>query len=61
MPALAMGAIGAAVCYTACTFVKASFGYDGSLDVVLGLRVARPAEVEGLDLSQHAEADSILV
>ena len=129
MPAVAIGAIGAAVCYTACTFVKASFGYDDSLDVfgvhgvagtlgailtglfatratgacgdgkllglleggpllkaqlvavaagwtlavvgtfvllkvldaVMGLRVARPAEIEGLDLSQHGEEGYILV
>ena len=129
MPALAIGAIGAAVCYTACTFVKTRFGYDDSLDVfgvhgvagtlgailtglfatratgacgdgkllglleggpllkaqlaavaagwaiavlgtfvilkvldaVMGLRVARPAEIEGLDLSQHGEEGYILV
>ncbi len=33
MPALAIGAAGAAACYTACTLVKARFGYDDSLDV----------------------------
>jgi Amt family ammonium transporter len=124
MPALAIGAIGAAVCYTMCTAVKAHFGYDDSLDVfgvhgiagtlgalltgvfatratgavtgnekllglveggtlfkgqvvcalvgwgmalvgtflilkvldaVMGLRVSREAEIEGLDVSQHGE------
>ena len=33
MPALVIGAIGGAVCYTACNVVKARFGYDDSLDV----------------------------
>jgi ammonium transporter, Amt family len=33
MPALAFGAIGAAVCYMACTRLKVRFGYDDSLDV----------------------------
>ena len=33
MPALAFGAVGAAVCYLACTRLKARFGYDDSLDV----------------------------
>jgi ammonium transporter, Amt family len=33
MPALAFGAIGAAVCYMACTRLKVHFGYDDSLDV----------------------------
>jgi Amt family ammonium transporter len=33
MPALLIGAIGAAVCYTACTRVKAYLRYDDSLDV----------------------------
>jgi ammonium transporter, Amt family len=33
MPALAIGAIGGFVCYTACNTVKARFGYDDSLDV----------------------------
>jgi ammonium transporter, Amt family len=33
MPALAFGVIGAAVCYTACTKIKARYGYDDSLDV----------------------------
>jgi Amt family ammonium transporter len=124
MHALAIGAIGAAVCYTMCTAVKTHFGYDDSLDVfgvhgvagslgalltgvlatratgaaggpnqplglweggsllkgqaialaagwvialvgtfdilkvldaVMGLRVSREAEIEGLDLSQHGE------
>ena len=32
-PALLIGAIGAAVCYTMCTAVKSAFGYDDSLDV----------------------------
>ena len=32
-PALLIGAIGATVCYTACTAVKVFFGYDDSLDV----------------------------
>jgi Amt family ammonium transporter len=31
------------------------------LDAVMGLRVARPAEIEGLDLSQHGEEGYILV
>jgi Amt family ammonium transporter len=123
MPALAIGAIGAAVCYLMCTVVKAHFRYDDSLDVfgvhgvagtlgalltgvfatratgalgndkllglieggtlfkgqvvaalvgwgmalvgtflilkvldaVMGLRVSREAEIEGLDVSQHGE------
>ena len=128
MPALAIGVIGATVCYTACTAVKATLRYDDSLDVfgvhgvagtlgalltgvfatratgalagdptlcstklglieggtlwkgqvlsavvawglaiagtfvilkvldaVMGLRVSREAEIEGLDLSQHGE------
>ncbi len=124
MHALAVGAIGAAVCYMMCTAVKTHFGYDDSLDVfgvhgvagtlgclltgilatratgaaggpnqplglweggsllkgqavalaagwiiavlgtfvilkvldaVMGLRVSREAEIEGLDLSQHGE------
>jgi len=127
-PALLIGVIGAAVCYTMCTAVKVFFGYDDSLDVfgvhgvagtlgailtgifatratgafasdpalhdlklglleggsvwkgqllavgmawvlaiagtfvilkvldiVMGLRVSRQAEIEGLDLSQHGE------
>ncbi|MGA2502121.1 MAG: ammonia channel protein, partial [Tepidisphaeraceae bacterium] len=33
MPALLIGVIGASVCYTACTAVKARFRYDDSLDV----------------------------
>jgi ammonium transporter, Amt family len=33
MPALIIGMIGAAVCYTACTVVKSRFRYDDSLDV----------------------------
>ena len=33
MPALLIGVVGAAVCYTACTRLKAHFGYDDSLDV----------------------------
>ena len=33
MPALAIGAIGGFVCFTACNAVKARFGYDDSLDV----------------------------
>ncbi|MGD0382095.1 MAG: ammonium transporter [Thermoguttaceae bacterium] len=33
MPALVIGAAGGAACYTACTMVKARFGYDDSLDV----------------------------
>jgi Amt family ammonium transporter len=33
MPALAFGVIGGAACYTACTKLKARFGYDDSLDV----------------------------
>jgi Amt family ammonium transporter len=33
MPALAFGVVGAAVCYGACTRLKARFGYDDSLDV----------------------------
>jgi ammonium transporter, Amt family len=33
MPALAIGATGGAVCYTACMKVKSRFGYDDSLDV----------------------------
>jgi ammonium transporter, Amt family len=33
MPALLIGLIGATVCYTACTAVKARFRYDDSLDV----------------------------
>jgi len=33
MPALLIGAIGGAVCYSACNVVKARFGYDDSLDV----------------------------
>ncbi len=32
MPALAIGAAAGAVCYFACTSLKASFGYDDSLD-----------------------------
>jgi len=127
MPALLIGAIGAAACFTACTAVKPFFGYDDSLDVfgvhgiagtlgailtgvfavratgaitdsalagrplglieggslwkgqvvallaawgmalvgtfvilkvvdaLVGLRVPREAEIEGLDLSQHGE------
>ena len=123
MPALAIGAAGAVVCYTACTAAKVRFGYDDSLDVfgvhgvagtlgalatgifatrataacgdghllglleggsllkaqaiaaatgwglaiagtfvilkvldaVMGVRVSREAEIEGLDLSQHGE------
>jgi Amt family ammonium transporter len=123
MPALLIGAAGGLACYTACTAVKARFGYDDSLDVfgvhgvagtlgalltgvfatratgacgdgkplglleggpllgsqvvavlvawglaavgtfailkvldaVMGLRVSREAEIEGLDLSQHDE------
>ncbi len=127
-PALLIGVIGAAVCYTMCTAVKVFFGYDDSLDVfgvhgiagtlgailtgifatratgafagdpalhdlklglleggsvwkgqllavglawglaivgtfvilkvldiIMGLRVSRQAEIEGLDLSQHGE------
>jgi Amt family ammonium transporter len=129
MPALIIGAAGAATCYTACTLVKSRFGYDDSLDVfgvhgiagtlgailtgvfatratgacgdgkllglleggpllkaqfiavlvgwglaivgtfvilkvvdvVMGLRVSRAAEIEGLDLSQHGEEGYILV
>jgi ammonium transporter, Amt family len=129
MPALLIGAIGAAVCYTACTRVKAYFGYDDSLDVfgvhgvagtlgailtgifatratgacgdgrllglvegghllkaqliavavawvlaivgtftilklvdaVMGLRVSRQAEIEGLDVSQHDEEGYIFI
>jgi Amt family ammonium transporter len=129
MPALAIGALGGAACYTACTLVKARFGYDDSLDVfgvhgvagtlgalltgifavratgavlggqplglidgghllkaqliavfagwtmaiigtfvilklldaVLGLRVSREAEIEGLDLSQHNEEGYIFI
>jgi len=129
MPALAIGMIGAAACYTACTAVKARFGYDDSLDVfgvhgvagtlgailtgifatratgaagdgallglieggtllksqvigllagwglavvgtlvilkvldaVMGLRVSREAEIEGLDFSQHGEEGYILI
>ncbi len=129
MPALAMGAAGAAGCYLACTRLKAYFGYDDSLDVfgvhgiagtlgalltglfatratgargdgkllglfeggsllkgqliaivtawgiaivgtfvilkvvdaVLGLRVARQAETDGLDLSQHEEEGYIFI
>ena len=129
MPALLIGAIGAAVCYTACTRVKAYFGYDDSLDVfgvhgvagtlgailtgifatratgacgdgkllgllegghllkaqliavavawalaivgtfiilkvvdaVMGLRVTRQAEIEGLDVSQHDEEGYIFI
>jgi Amt family ammonium transporter len=128
MPALLIGVIGSAACFTACTVVKARFGYDDSLDVfgvhgiagtlgailtgvfavratgaitdlklvdrplglltehgslwkgqlvavlaawgmalvgtyvilkvldaLMGLRVSREAEIEGLDLSQHGE------
>ncbi len=33
LPALAIGAIGASVCYMACSGVKSYFGYDDSLDV----------------------------
>jgi Amt family ammonium transporter len=33
MPALAIGVIGAAVCYAMCTAIKSFFGYDDSLDV----------------------------
>jgi ammonium transporter, Amt family len=33
MPALLIGAIGAAVCYTMCTAIKRRLGYDDSLDV----------------------------
>ena len=33
MPALAFGILGGAACYTACTKLKARFGYDDSLDV----------------------------
>jgi Amt family ammonium transporter len=33
MPALIIGAVGAAACYTACTRLKVYFGYDDSLDV----------------------------
>jgi ammonium transporter, Amt family len=127
-PALLIGVIGAAVCYSTCTVVKVHFGYDDSLDVfgvhgvagtlgailtgvfatrvtgafaadpklhdlklglleggsvwkgqllaaglawawavvgtfvilkvldlAMGLRVSRQAEIEGLDLSQHGE------
>jgi Amt family ammonium transporter len=129
MHALLIGAIGAAGCYTACTKVKAYFGYDDSLDVfgvhgvagtlgailtgifatratgacgdgkllglieggpllkaqliaavtawglaivgtfvilkvidvALGLRVSRQAEVEGLDVSQHDEEGYIFI
>jgi ammonium transporter, Amt family len=129
MPALLIGVIGALVCYTACTMVKARFGYDDSLDVfgvhgvagtlgalltgifatratgacgdgrllglleggsllraqliaiavawgmavvgtfvilrildaVMGLRVSRDAEIEGLDLNQHEEEGYILI
>ncbi|MGW8256961.1 MAG: ammonium transporter, partial [Thermoguttaceae bacterium] len=129
MPALLIGAIGAAFCYTACMKVKAYFGYDDSLDVfgvhgiagtlgailtgifatratgacadglplgllegghllkaqlitvvvawglaivgtycilkvvdvVMGLRVARAAEIEGLDVSQHDEEGYIFI
>ncbi len=129
MPALLIGAIGAAVCYTVCTRVKAYFGYDDSLDVfgvhgiagtlgailtgifatratgacgdgdllgppgrrssldgpidrrrcglglaivgtfillklvdaLMGLRVSRQAEIEGLDVSQHDEEGYIFI
>ncbi|MGA2031948.1 MAG: ammonium transporter [Thermoguttaceae bacterium] len=33
MPALLIGVVGGSLCYTACTVVKARFGYDDSLDV----------------------------
>jgi ammonium transporter, Amt family len=129
MPALAIGTIGGAACYTACNKFKARFGYDDSLDVfgvhgvagtlgailtgifatratgavadgnllglleggtllkaqliavvvgwgmavvgtfvilkvldaLMGLRVSRAAEIEGLDLSQHNEEGYIFV
>ena len=130
MNGLLIGAIGAALCYTACTVVKGRFGYDDSLDVfgvhgvagtlgavltgllatratgacgdgkllglltdkgpllgaqlaavaigwglaivgtfailkvldaVIGLRVSREAEIEGLDLSQHGEEGYIFI
>lgn len=129
MPALLIGAIGAAVCYTACTRVKKHFRYDDALDVfgvhgvagtlgavltgifatratgacgdgkllglleggpllkpqliaagitwalaivgsfvilkvidaTLGLRVARNAEIDGLDMSQHDEEGYIFI
>jgi Amt family ammonium transporter len=129
MPALAIGTIGALVCYTACTLVKSRFRYDDSLDVfgvhgvagtfgailtgifatratgaceggnllglweggtllkaqvtgvligwamavvgtfiilkvvdaVMGLRVSREAEIEGLDFNQHGEEGYIFL
>jgi ammonium transporter, Amt family len=129
MPAMLIGAIGAAVCYAACMKIKAHFGYDDSLDVfgvhgvagtvgailtgvfatratgacgdgkllglleggplwkaqliaalvawvlaavgtfiilkvvdaVMGLRVTRQAEIEGLDVSQHDEEGYIFI
>jgi Amt family ammonium transporter len=129
MPALAIGVVGGAACCTACTLVKARFGYDDSLDVfgvhgvagtlgailtgifatratgavaggevlglleggtllksqlvavlfawglaivgtfvilkvldaLMGLRVTRKAEIEGLDLSQHNEEGYIFI
>jgi len=33
LPAMAIGAIGASVCFVACSVVKSYFGYDDSLDV----------------------------
>jgi Amt family ammonium transporter len=129
MPALLIGAAGAAACYHACTRLKVYLGYDDSLDVfgvhgvagtlgalltgvfatratgacgdgqllglleggsllrsqavavvtawvlslvgtfvilkivdsLVGLRVARQAETEGLDLSQHEEEGYIFI
>lgn len=129
MPALLIGAIGATVCYLACTRLKAYFRYDDSLDVfgvhgiagtlgalltgvfatratgacsdgkllglleggpllraqcvaaitawalaivgtfvilkvvdvAIGLRVGRQAEIEGLDVSQHDEEGYIFI
>jgi ammonium transporter, Amt family len=129
MPALLIGVIGAACCYTMCTTVKSFFRYDDSLDVfgvhgvagtlgavlsglfatratgaltsgeklglleggtllkgqliaavtawllavvgtfiilkvldaVMGLRVSREAEIDGLDLSQHEEEGYIFI
>jgi ammonium transporter, Amt family len=129
MPALLIGMIGALICYSMCTVVKARLGYDDSLDVfgvhgvagtlgalltgifatratgacddgkllglieggtllkgqitaalvawglaiagtfvilkvldiVMGVRVSRQAEIDGLDVSQHEEEGYIFI
>lgn len=56
--ALLIGVIGAAVCYTFCTKVKARFGYDDSLDVfgVHGVAGTLGAILTGIFATHHTGA-----